>query len=533
LLAFGSSTNPLQYDDSNDLTSVTPYVNGTAESTDTYTYDDQQRITSGPETSSSITNYDYTNTGGSPPFSSTNTVDQMDIDASPLPGSAAQLGSEYAGNGEVCWTAKNPTSTTGTCSSPSSSASEYETFSYDASGDLTGTTPAGGYGTTSTLMWDQDTGTLSCINASGSTCTTPGSSTPETASYSYNGDGLRMTAATWNTSTNSVQDTEFTWETPTSALLSDGVFDYVYGQNGNVPIAQIDTGDSVTSELLTGTNSAVRAVVEISSGAASPFTLANYTDYDAYGNPITKNGGTTNVGGLTNEVGSDPDSSSSFGFGGGISAGQQVYLVHRYYAPQSGLFASSDPLVYSTDAPYTYASDDPTMDSDWAGLAPGNDLSAIPEYHIDLSGNLDSPTSVSFDFKIQSLALCEFDGIVVYGTFTVAWLNNFDHHGITVQSFLALGYNEAGKSLGGIGPDHHPPLGDASAIKVAVAWCGTASAYEVGGVTDDWSCELHGVAQRNFYYTAVGYKGAELAHLTPGMATISGGGRCIVPPEDA
>jgi RHS repeat-associated protein len=367
LLGFGSSSVPLVYDDSSDPTSVTPYVNGTAEIADAYSYDGQQRVTSGPETSGSVTSYAYTNTGGSPPFTSTHTVDQMGIDGSPLPGSTAQLGSEYAGNGELCWTAKNASSTTGTCSSPSSSASAYETFSYDASGDLIGTTPTS-YGSTSALTWDQDTGTLSCINTSGSTCTTPSSSTTQTSNYTYNGDGLRMTATTWSVSSSSVQTAEFTWDTQSSALLSDGTFDYVYGQSANVPIAQIDPGDLITSELVTDTNSDVKGIVEVSSGATSPFMLANYSDYDTYGNPITKSGGTTNVGGLTSEVGSDADSSTRFGFGGGYEdQSGQIYLVSRYYEPSTAAFVSIDPDLSNTATPFVYADARPTTGTDHLG----------------------------------------------------------------------------------------------------------------------------------------------------------------------
>ena len=120
LLEFDSLT----YNDSNDLASSTPKVSGTTETADTYTYDSQQRVISGPETSGSDTAYSYTNSNTdtypmcSQPFCSTGTVDQMGIDAMPDPGSAAQLGAEYAGNGELCWVAHAPSSTTGSCSSP-------------------------------------------------------------------------------------------------------------------------------------------------------------------------------------------------------------------------------------------------------------------------------------------------------------------------------------------------------------------------------------------------------------------------------
>jgi hypothetical protein len=45
LLGFGSSSSNILYDSNNNVMSVTPYVNGTAQSADTYNYDGQQRVT--------------------------------------------------------------------------------------------------------------------------------------------------------------------------------------------------------------------------------------------------------------------------------------------------------------------------------------------------------------------------------------------------------------------------------------------------------------------------------------------------------
>ena len=79
-----------------------------ASNADNFGYDNQQRVTSGPETSGSKTSYSYANSNTltypscSQPYCSHSTVDQMGIDAMPQPGSAAQLGSELQGNGELC-----------------------------------------------------------------------------------------------------------------------------------------------------------------------------------------------------------------------------------------------------------------------------------------------------------------------------------------------------------------------------------------------------------------------------------------------
>jgi RHS repeat-associated protein len=372
LLAFGSSSIPLAYDDSNNRMSVTPYVNGTAQTTDTYAmtstpYDFQRRVPLSPEPSGWSTAYHYVNSSSSP-FTSQNTVDLMGIDVQPA-ASSTYTGLEYAGNGELCWEATAPTASSSSPCGPPASPSSYESFSYDASGDRTGTT-AHSFGTTSSLIWNQDTDTLGCVNTSGSTCTGPSSSQPNAVTFTYNADGLRMTASTWNSSTSSVQTADFTWGVA-SGLFSDGAFDYIYGVNPNMPIAQIDAGDSVTSELFTDTNSNVRGLVEVSTGAAHPYTLVTYTDYDAYGNPISGSGGTTNPGGLTNEVGTDPDSLTRFGFGGGYEDGTGlVYLVNRYYDPATGQFTSIDPLLNSTGSPFAYARDNPLSNNDPMGLQP-------------------------------------------------------------------------------------------------------------------------------------------------------------------
>jgi RHS repeat-associated protein len=292
----------------------------------------------------------------------------MGIDAMPQPGSAAQLGSELQGNGELCWVAQ-VTSTTGTCGNPGGSSTNYETVAYNSSGDMTGTT-ASGYGTTSALTWNVDTNQPTCINPSATGCTEPSASQPAAQTYAYNADGLRATEKTWSSSTSSVVTTAFTWNTGPSALLSNGTFDYLYGLNPNVPIAQIDSGNGITGQLLTDPSGNVRGIVEVSSGGANPFVLGNYTDYDVYGNPITGSGGSLNAGGLTVDGKSgDGDTATSYGFGGGyLDATSLTYLVHRYYDAIVGQFLSVDSMVTSTESPYAYASDSPITSVDPLGL---------------------------------------------------------------------------------------------------------------------------------------------------------------------
>jgi RHS repeat-associated protein len=156
-------------------------------------------------------------------------------------------------------------------------------------------------------------------------------------------------------------------------LLSDGTWDYVY-TGGATPTEQIATsGSSPTTDLLLSDESGnVRGLVQLSSGTHQD-QLVNYTDYAAYGNPITQSGGAVEAGGLTtpqtalnsNYVGSTP-----MGFGEGYTdATGLIYLISRYYDPATGQFLSVDPMVQSTQEPFEYAADDPGNDIDPTGMA--------------------------------------------------------------------------------------------------------------------------------------------------------------------
>ena len=69
----------------------------------------------------------------------------------------------------MCWVGE-VTSTSGTCASPGP-ATNYETMSYNGSGDLTGTSKTGTYGSNSAITWNVDTNEPTCVNPSGTTCT--------------------------------------------------------------------------------------------------------------------------------------------------------------------------------------------------------------------------------------------------------------------------------------------------------------------------------------------------------------------------
>jgi RHS repeat-associated protein len=128
---------------------------------------------------------------------------------------------------QLCWTLK--ASSGNGCASPPSGAT---TYSYNARGDRTTITPPSGSATN--LGYDQ-----------ADRLTSWGQGSAMTATYSYNGDGLRMSK------TVSGIRADFTWDVSGQLplVLSDGSYNYVYGPGGS-PLEQ------VSATALVGTASA-------------------------------------------------------------------------------------------------------------------------------------------------------------------------------------------------------------------------------------------------------------------------------------
>ncbi len=116
---------------------------------------------------------------------------------------------------ELCWSVSGSSSSV--CTSPPTGATQY---GYNPRGDRTAVTPSGGAATT--LGYDQANRLTSWVKGTTS------------ATYSYDGDGLRMSK------TVSAVTTRFTWDVSASIplLLSDGTSDYAYGPGG-LPLEQI------------------------------------------------------------------------------------------------------------------------------------------------------------------------------------------------------------------------------------------------------------------------------------------------------
>jgi RHS repeat-associated protein len=223
---------------------------------------------------------------------------------------------------QLCWT--KVAAPAGACASPPKGATRY---AYNKDGDLTSVTPASG--TATTLAYDQANRLIS--DTHGST----------TATYTYNGNNLRMSTKVGTTTTDD------TWDLTGSIpmLIADGTTYYVFGPGG-LPLEQI-SGSSVlfyhhddigSTRLLTSTTGSV---------------TATYT-YDPYGNVVRTTGTVDNPFQFTGQY-RDP--------GTGL-----YYLDARYYDPATAQFLTVDPQVSQTQAPYAYASSNPLGVTDPRGL---------------------------------------------------------------------------------------------------------------------------------------------------------------------
>ena len=219
---------------------------------------------------------------------------------------------------ELCWTA----STAGSCASPPTGAT---TYTYDARGNRTQVAPPSGGATT--LTYDQ----ANRLTGYGTTAT-----------YTYNGDGLRMSK------TVSGSTSQFLWDLSAGIplLLKDAATAYVYGPGG-LPLEQINGSTALwlhhdqlgSTRLVTNT------------AGSSQATYA----FDAYGNLTASTGTIANPLRYSGEY---RDSESGF-----------YYLRARFYDPVTGQFLSRDPMLVH-GLPYAYVRGNPLNRSDRLGLEP-------------------------------------------------------------------------------------------------------------------------------------------------------------------
>ncbi len=208
------------------------------------------------------------------------------------------------------------------------------TYTYNADGQLTAGT--GSPSTAATASW----------NGAGE-LTSYSDAAANTSSATYDGDGVRSSSTTTPTG-GSASTQNFVWNTTSSvpSPLADSTSAYIYGPSGT-PIEQVNLSSGAVTYLIADSLGSVRGVL------SSTGSLTASTAYDAYGNPEAP-------GGLA--------AYTPVGFAGGYTDPTGlVYLVDRYYDPQTGQFLSVDPLVAATQQAYVYSSDDPVSLKDPTG----------------------------------------------------------------------------------------------------------------------------------------------------------------------
>ena len=163
-----------------------------------------------------------------------------------------------------------------------------------------------------------------------------------TASYAYDGDGLRA-----GKTVNGAATAE-TWVVAEGLplLLQDGATRYIDGPGGT-PIEQVDGAGTVRFYLADHLGS-VRGLADASGNITDSYS------YDPYGQrtAVTGSGASTPFG----YAGQYTDAETGF-----------QYLRARYYDPATGQFLTVDPLVDSTGHPYAYAGDNPVNNTDPSG----------------------------------------------------------------------------------------------------------------------------------------------------------------------
>ncbi len=164
------------------------------------------------------------------------------------------------------------------------------------------------------------------------------------ASYVYNGDGLRISKTVGSTSTE-------VWDESGSlpALIVDGATDYVYGPD-DLPLEQVF--GSTTLWLHQDRLGSTRLATDPTGTVQASWT------YTPYGAILSQTG---NTGTRLLFTGQYQDVESGF-----------YYLRARYYDPVSGLFLTRDPAVATTLSPYGYANGDPLNRNDLTGLCSWN-----------------------------------------------------------------------------------------------------------------------------------------------------------------
>jgi RHS repeat-associated protein len=220
---------------------------------------------------------------------------------------------------QLCWTASLTSASA--CAAPPIAASSY---TYDNRGNRTSLVQPGG--TTLRYGFDQANRLIQLSQQIGTAVSAIGS-------YSYNGDGLRMSK------TVSGGTSQFTWDVVNGLplMIQEGSTRYVYGPGGR-PLERIATNTNATLWLHHDQLGSTRLVTSTAGAVAGTAT------YDSYGNITAATG-----------------AALPFGFAGEYRDAESglTYLRARYYDPATAQFLSRDPAVATTREPYGYVAGNP------------------------------------------------------------------------------------------------------------------------------------------------------------------------------
>lgn len=300
------------------------------------TYNANRQITSATNLASSTNNDSYTLSPNG----------EITADTPP---SGPAIEFTYNAGDELC----NVGASSVSCGSTPTSGTSYQ---FTADGERSVATPySGGTGGVATYYDWNAYGELCNVATSVTTCgATPTSGT----SYTYNGDGLRLSAVT------PAATTDYTWDTVSGSSIPLDINDattsagattdtsYLYGPllfGGTAPIEQITTTAAGSHASFLVTNPTGVQEVVGSTGTTQELAL-----YSLYGQQTIVSG--SNV--------------TPFAFQGSYSDPTGlIYLINRYYDPTTDQFLSIDPDVAETNQPYVFTNDDPLNAEDPLGLS--------------------------------------------------------------------------------------------------------------------------------------------------------------------
>lgn len=329
---WSSNTTTFTYDADGEL-ETQEYPNGL---TTTFSRDDADRLTGidVEDSSSTLLSFDYTRDDVDRVISVTSTgvpSDDHTFTYTPI-GQLATIDSasyDYDLADNLTDFASGPTQTFDVANQLDERGTT--TYDYDSRGNRTTVTPSGG--PTTTLAYDQ----ANRLTGYGSTAT-----------YEYDGDGLRMSKTVSSTTTQQTWDVS--GELP--LLLVDGTTSYINGPSG-FPIAQVTSGGTVSyyhQDQLGST-----PALSNSSGSIA----ATYT-YDPFGFL------TASTGSLTTPL----------GYNGQYTDAETglLYLRARFYDPVTAQFLTRDPIEQETRSPYAYVYNDPVNATDPTGYGIFGDI---------------------------------------------------------------------------------------------------------------------------------------------------------------